>query len=397
VSIRANQRVLEYHHSGLIDEANRMNILFLTGTYSPSVNGVAVSVESLSDELEKLGHTVTVFAPDNHLPYNHKENIIRYASITNPIVKDYPIPLLPWNRDIHRVLTTSKFDVVHVHHPFHFAWYGRRYAQRFKAPFVFTYHTRYHEYARLYLKAWQSLVRVMINMNLRYVFRHADMVIAPSAAIKKELLENFEIKRVEVLPTGVKIECPPNSTKQALRKELGFPEDRVLLLSLSRLAPEKNIELAVRSLSHLPENFFLVIAGGGSYLKRLQTLVEAEGLTERVKFLGKVEHTEVAKVYSAVDIFLFPSVTETQGINLLEAMCCGLPVVAVKSEVSTEWVPSDTGVLTENSPEGFAQAVLSISDNLGESVSSSARGWASNFTIRASAERLINLYGQFLI
>ena len=136
-----------------------MHILHITGTYLPSINGVAISVANLKNELEKLGHKVTVLAPD-YSKAKKEKGIIRYPSLENSMFEDYPIPLFPGLRTITKLLNDVKPDIVHVHHPFHIGYFARLLAKHYRVPLVFTYHTNYDTYAEKYLEFLPKEVKV---------------------------------------------------------------------------------------------------------------------------------------------------------------------------------------------------------------------------------------------
>jgi len=376
-----------------------MKILFLTATYYPSTNGVAVSVKTTADVLIRKGHEVTVLAPENNESRGKSDNVIRYSSLPNPLNKDYPIPILPLNPKIVDLLLNKKYDIVHAHHPFHIAWFAEKFAKACDASFVFTYHTKYEDYADIYLKFLPKKYRKgIIKLGTDTVCKNVDLIIAPSKSLKIKLEKQYPYANVEAIPTGVSFSKTLSNAndRDYLKRTLKLKKDSIVLLSLSRLAEEKNIELVLNSLVKLPNKYHLVIVGSGPYENELKKLTEKLNVKERVTFLGRVAHEEVPKVLSSSDIFLFPSVTETQGLNLLEAMYFGLPVVAVRSDISKEWVSDEVGILTDNNVKKFTNAIVKVTKSCGKEKSRLIRKWALPYSLDNTSEALLAKYQEII-
>lgn len=370
-----------------------MKILLLTATYPPSVNGVAVSVSNLFSALRKMGHEVVVLAPDDGSGELVQKGEVKYPSITNPLIEDYPIPLLPITSEIIKLLSEKKFDIVHAHHPFHIAFFADIVSSISNIPLVFTYHTRYDEYAKVYLKFLpKEISKRIANYTAHRACRRADVLIAPSKLIGKELKNRFPNKRIRVVPTGLAKMQMPKTPIRALRKKLHLPTKKTILLSVSRLAKEKNLDLLIQSLRLLPKDYHLLIVGSGIQEKKLKQSVHGLNLDGRVTFAGKIAHSEIARFYYLSDIFLLSSLTETQGLTLLEASYFGLPTVAVDSGVNKEWVPAGSGLLVKNDPKEFSKAILEVKTWNREEVSEITKKWASGYTIENTAEDMINAY-----
>src|SRR5690606_5498993 len=132
------------------------------------------------------------------------------------------------------------------------------------------------------------------------------------------------------------VKFSPDS-RDAFRSELGWSDDKKYLVSVGRLAKEKSFDLLIEAFAQLerPEAE-LVIIGSGDEKSNLEKLAQTLGLSERVTFTGLIEFDEVPKYLAASDLFVFASITETQGLVTLEAMAAGLPVVAVDASGTRE-------------------------------------------------------------
>ncbi len=369
-----------------------MHILQVTATYSPSINGVAVVINNLKNELEKLGHSVTVLAPHN--PKANKEmKVIRFASLNNPFEKDYPIPLLPGISSITKLLKNEKPDIIHVHHPFHTGYLAKLLAKYYKCPLVFTYHTDYNYYAEKYLEFLpQTLKKRFLENQIEKFCQTSDVVIAPSHFIEKKLKTFLPKKRVVTIPSGVPDLGKSKLPKRVLRKKLDLPCNKILLLTVCRLSPAKNLDILINSIQYLPPKFNLVLVGDGPEKKRLIKLVKKHEIVERVYFVGKVQRNKIHKYYQATDYFYYSSVSENQGLIFLEAISLGLPIVSVLSNAVKEWTLPGFRELTENSPESLASGVKKMEQRDYRKMSKSAQEFSRNFSGDKLVKRLVKTY-----
>lgn len=374
-----------------------MRILFVTATYAPSTNGVVVSITNFKKELEKKGHEVTVVAP-KYPKYNKKEkNIIRYASIPNPIIEDFPIPLVPGIKSIYEIFKKGDFDIVHTHHPFYIGNFARVMAKRLKTPLVFTYHTNYNDYSEEFVKVLpKEITKYYVNGHIDRFLKRCDLVIAPSRFIKNKILSEYEKTNTTVIPTGITDLKKKNVSKKDLRDRLNLPKDKKLLLTVSRISPEKNVKTLIKMMQCLGDKHHLVVVGDGATLSSLEKLARKLSLTDKITFTGRVRHKDVGRYYQSADIFVYASLTETQGLIFLEAEYFGLPIVSVQSSASEEWVRKDFGVLVANDSKKMAQKVKNLGKKNIREMGSRAQKFAKKYTIDKMADRLILSYNKLL-
>lgn len=365
----------------------------VTATFKPSVNGVAVSVESFSNQLRKFGHKVTILAPEINGFKDSDKNIIRYPASTNPISRDYPIPLLPLSLRVLMPALEKHYDIVHAHHPFHISFFADLFAKLSEAPLVLTYHTSYESYVDIYLNKVSPKIRKKLShIATNDMLSKADLVITPSDSVRKILSEKFPKIRFKTIPTGFSEMKLPTKSAGAIKKELGLPEDKIILLVVCRLAEEKNVELALNALKELSEDYFLAIAGTGAKETELKNLAYKKGLSKRTKFYGKVPHDEIAKFYYIADINLMTSLTETQGISIVEAQSAGVPIAAVDSDINREFVPDFAGIITQNDPIKFANAIKTIENSRNSYTKDKIINSSQDFTIVNTTIKLEEAY-----
>ncbi|HZK43652.1 MAG TPA: glycosyltransferase family 4 protein [Syntrophomonadaceae bacterium] len=341
-----------------------MRIGIFTDSYKPYTSGVVTSISTFKDELIKLGHETYIFAP-NYPKYNEiEENVHRYYSLPSPTNKDFSlaIPVYP---GMNMLLKRLDLDIIHVHSPFTMGRVGLHYAKRQNIPIVFTYHTLYDQYVH-YVPVAQDLAKEVAIKYSNNFCNQCDHVIAPSTEVE-EILQGYEIRTpISIIPTGVPLHKFNGKKGDWLRDNYKIPEENKILLFVGRLTKEKNLEFLIKAFARVKEtlpNTTLVIAAQGPLEHELKELAKSKNLSleTEVIFTGVLPFDTLVQVYYSSDLFIFSSVTETQGLVLIEAMAAGLPVVAVRASGVEDMVDSEVnGILTNCDQEEFSNAVIRI-------------------------------------
>ena len=355
-----------------------MKIGIFSECYHPIANGVVASIDALCDGLRAAGHDAFVVAPSG-------SSAVCIPSLPLPTRTAYRLvlPVLDRRARAH----VRSFDVIHTHSPFVTGWMGVRFARRHGIPLVFTYHTQLEEYAH-YVPFERSATRRAATTLTRTYANLADTVIVPTSAMEPRLRGLGVTSSIAVVPTGIDVErFAAGRRSDGLRKRLGATK---LILLVSRLAREKNIDLAIAALGGLEDpGVHLALAGDGPERAGLAETARAAGLEGRVHFLGHVARQELPDLYASSDAFVFPSFTETQGLVLAEALVAGLPIVAVDTPQSRD-VLEGHGLLV--SPRSDAMA-WGLREALAMRRDQSAAHLALNrFSLRLQADRTIEIY-----
>lgn len=308
-----------------------MKIAMMTNSYKPYIGGVSISIERLSEGLRENGHEVVVFAP-NYREQETEENVVRYHSLIKGIVNGFSVPN-SFDPVIEKQFKAGKFDVIHVHHPMLIGRTARYLSKKYDVPLCFTYHTRFEQYLH-YIKA--PFLECVIPDYVNHYVNGCDLVFAPTYSTQSYLKEIGSDVKITVLPTGLDAQSFKTNTEEVsgLRKTL-LGEKQHLFCTVARLAKEKNLDflfraLALRKHKH-GSDFRLAVVGEGPYQKQLHKLAEELELRDEIVFVGKVPNEQIKNYCKAADLFLFSSLSETQGIVLLEAMATATPVLAVKA------------------------------------------------------------------
>lgn len=375
-----------------------MKIGIFTNNYKPRLCGVAISIDTFTKELRRMGHKVYIFAPSIPGYKDDDEDVFRVPSI--PYYKDKTIALpIPWVRGLSKLI--QSFDVIHCQHPFLLGKLGARFAKKNHIPLVLTYHTRYEEYAYYAPFNQRILKKMIISPAVSYANR-CDLVIVPTNGTKEILLKNGVKRRIERVPTGIELSCFENIPSGIIRHLYGIPDDTRILLYLGRIAKEKNLPFLIEAfkevIKYVPSTVLMVV-GYGPFEKGLQRLVEKAGLKEKVIFCKTPTRNDVYIYYGGGEIFIFSSLTETQGLVLCEALASGLPIVAINS-ISTSEVIIDgfNGYLTKKDPYEFSRCVveLLIDDEKRKRFSMASKEMAKEYSSKAQAQRLVSLYMELI-
>ena len=338
-----------------------MKIAMLTNNYRPFIGGVPISVERLAKGLKERGHQVVVFAP-NYDGWENEEDVVRYRVFFRRRADGFSVPN-SLDPEIERQFRAGNFDLIHVHHPMMIGDTARYLSWKYHVPLVFTYHTRYEQYLHYVgLSAFKGVMPVY----LRKYAKSCDMVFAPTPLMKGYLEEAGVKSQVRVLPTGLNPDSfhPDREKSEQLRRELAG-DKQYLFCSVARLAKEKNLEFLLESMKILKNkygsDFRLALIGEGPKRTELMKRAEKLGIKDEVSFVGKVPNQEIKNYCHASDVFLFSSLSETQGIVLLESMAAGTPVIAVKATgVCDVIVNGENGYMTEASKTEFAEKIMDV-------------------------------------
>ena len=198
-----------------------------------------------------------------------------------------------------------------------------------------TYHTQYEDYVR-YIAKGMVIRPSMVKYIVRGFMSDLDGVICPSEIVYDLLLKYKVAAEKRVIPTGIELEKfqRPEITEDDvadLRSKLGIASDETMLLSLSRVSYEKNIQAVLAALPSVLEEddkVRLVVAGDGPYLPDLKSQAKKLGIQDKVVFTGMIAPSETALYYKSADFFISASTSETQGLTYLEALASGTPIIA---------------------------------------------------------------------
>jgi glycosyltransferase involved in cell wall biosynthesis len=294
-----------------------------------------------------------------------------------------------------REAIVNRLHVLHAHSPFVTGWMAVRYARRLRIPLVYTYHTRLEDYAH-YVPFDTNTTRRAASTLTRNFANLADVVIVPTPAMRERLLELGVTSTVEVIPSGIDLRLFGSASRsEQLRRSIGVRDGERMLLFVSRLAREKNVELLIEALTRSSVPAKLVIAGDGPQRAALEELAGRLGVAERVAFLGQMDRERLADLYASADAFVFPSVTETQGLVLAEALAAGALVLAADAPQNRE-VLGPAGRVVKPDADAFAEAMNAVPEQPDRGERAKATLAAASFSVDEQARKMAAIYERLL-
>ncbi|MFM1677494.1 glycosyltransferase family 4 protein [Streptococcus mutans] len=312
-----------------------MRVGLFTDTYLPQISGVATSIKTLKEELEKQGHEVYIFTTtDKHVKRYEDPTIIRLPSVPFISFTDRRI-VYRGLFESYKIAKTYKLDIIHTQTEFSLGILGKMVGKALRIPVIHTYHTQYEDYVR-YIANGKLIRPSMVKYIVRGFLNDLDGVICPSR-IALNLLDGYSVKIPKrIIPTGIDLreyERPDISQEDIakLREKWAIASDETVLLSLSRVSYEKNIQALLANIPKILSNnpkVKLLIVGDGPYLEELKEQAQDLAVMDNVIFTGMVSHNETALYYKAADFFISASTSETQGLTYAESLASGKPIIA---------------------------------------------------------------------
>lgn len=384
-----------------------LRVAMFTNSSLPFIGGVPISIDRLMTGLRRLGASVLLVAPryERREDRSEEPDVLRVPVLAGlGLAAGLPIA------NIFRPSTAARVrafapDIVHLHHPFWMGSLGLFIARRLGIPAIYTYHTRFEHFAH-YVPVPGRLFRNLISHYM--IKRFANMcfgVIVPTPSAR-EYLHVLGVKsRVIVQPTGVDLDALREvrpAERDELRRALDLGDEAVLI-SVSRLSREKNLDFLLRAFRLVVERSArpvrLVIVGEGQERPALEALVDELGLRGRVSLPGAFPVERMPVVYSLGDLFVFASTSETQGMVIVEAMAAGLPVVAIRASGIEDLVQDGhNGFKTRGDPSEWADRVLELleDDALRGRLAQGAASSAEGLGIEPFAREILRFYAEAL-
>jgi glycosyltransferase involved in cell wall biosynthesis len=305
-----------------------LRIALVTETWPPEVNGVAATIARAADGLRLRGHELQLVRPrqDRGDVAGAAADDARFVEV---LMRGLPIPRypqlkmgLPSRRALLRLWSARRPDVVHIVTEGPLGWSALHAAMQLRLPVVSDFRTNFHAYSRHYGVGW---LRAPVTAYLRKFHNRCACTMVPTEGLRSELAA-AGFQRLRVVARGVDTQLfDPARRSVALRASWGAGPETMVALCVGRLAPEKNLGVVLEAVAAMRRDdpaLRLVFVGDGPERARL-----VQRCPDAV-FAGLKRGEDLAAHYASADVFLFPSVTETYGNVVPEAMASGLAVVA---------------------------------------------------------------------
>ncbi|MBL9096882.1 MAG: glycosyltransferase family 1 protein [Alphaproteobacteria bacterium] len=326
-----------------------MRVLIATDAWAPQVNGVVRTLETLGSQLERLGHEVQFVTPDG------------FRTVPMPTYPEIRLALFA-RRAVGRVIDAFKPDAIHIATEGPLGLATRRNCMRRGVSFTTSFHTRFPEY----IHARFGVPTAWSYAGLRWFHGPATAVMVATRSLERDL-EQRGFKNLRLWSRGVDTDL----FKPGAKDWLDLP--RPVFLYVGRVAIEKSVEEFLKL--DLPGSKLVV--GDGPQLAELQQRYP------NVRFTGPKFGQDLARLYAASDVFVFPSRTDTFGLVVLEALASGLPVAAhpVQGPIDIIGGNAKVGALSENLQEA-ALAALQLSPT-------ASRAFAMEFSWEACTRQFL--------
>ncbi len=363
----------------------------VTDSYHPTKDGVVTSIDITRNALEKKGHRVFIVAPDPGKEHR-AEGVIYIKSIKFRSYEGYFIPIMP--STALRKLDRLGVDVIHVHGIAVMAVRGIVYRRQLRVPAVLTFHTMVGDVVKYYMPVKMDVATAekWIWKYIGFVLKRMDAVIVPSPSIGEELKTLASPKRIVCIPTGTDVKrFHPGIDGSGFRKKYGL--DGKVVASVGRLSFEKNIDVVIRAMKEV--DAALLIVGDGPARSSLEEIVKELGMEKKVVFTGYIDNSQVGEAYAASDMLVSASRFETQGLSVLEAMACGIPVACCDARAFHDVIQDGVNGFLFQGEEDCADAIRRCLDASGE-VRRNSLDTALRNSESLAADRLVALYRELI-
>lgn len=336
-----------------------LRIAVVTETWPPEVNGVAVTLSKLIQHLGQRQHTIQLIRPrqDKH------DAGVEQTGWSELLLRGLPIPRypqlklgLPSKKALIKAWSIKRPDLVHVATEGPLSWSALQAAQTLRLPVTSDFRTNFHSYCQHYGVAWLSKPIVAY---LRKFHNRTAFTMVPTQSMKYQL-EALGFQNLKVVARGIETHMfHPSKRSDALRDSWGADPQTIVLLSVGRLAAEKNLDLTLQTYHALVaagRPVKMVFAGDGP----MRATLEAK--CPEAIFAGMCTHEQLAHLYASADLLLFPSLTETFGNVTLEALSSATPVLAFDCAAAGEFISDRKNgwLVNRDDPQAYVHRALEI-------------------------------------
>ena len=382
---------------------------------SKDAGGLNIYLHEISKELGTTGHEVDIFTRKHdirdplEIAINDNSKVVHLDAGDLSEVKHQMhnfIDLFAVNLMNYINEQNSQYDLIYSNY-WMSGMVGDLISEQLKIPHIITFHTMGLTKRTVNYLENESDFRIDNELDL---IQKSDAIVVPTNQEKENLILNYKTKNnIYIVSPGVDLEKFKSKNKFESRKKLKLSQTSKILLSVGRLEPLKGYDVLINALSFLDTNDdfdvqLLIIGGDGKSkkeLERLNSLKLKHGLSNRVNFLGVIDHDKLPLYFSAADVFVMPSAHETFGIAALEASACNLPVIApqvggLKSVVKH----AQTGFLSDSNrcPESLMHylEILLKNEPLRKQFGINSRSHAMNYSWEKSSKDLVAVFEDVL-
>ncbi len=347
----------------------KLKIGFFMDDYYPSMNGVIEVMDNYAKRLIKLGHEVVVVVPS--IDKNYKDEF-SYKVIRLPSIRVRPIgynaAVVQMNKVIEKRLLKENFDIVHIHSPFIVGSLGVKIAKKLKVPVVGTMHTQFDKDLKKIVKI--NFLSGKVLKTISKIYNKCDKNFAVNKKTADVYMTYNVKKRPSILLTGTDMHLVDNKSlaDHEVNAKYNLENDEIVFLFVGRLTVVKNILFLIKSLKVLKDTNFkfkMLFVGPFEDKDEIMKLVNKLGLADECIFAGKVkDRIFLEKIYRRADLFLFPSLYDTNSLVQKEAASQKTPTVFISGAVTAELVTDNVnGFLSDNDEVSYANKIIEVLNN----------------------------------
>lgn len=314
-----------------------MRIMIVTDQYPPMVGGVPTVTYGLAHDFADRGHQVWVVAPSQGSRdvrrLEQKVRVYRFSSFDWPTYEGLRIPFLPFV-PIRNLLKKSDPHIIHIHSPVVLGNIAQMLAGGLRKPVIATNHYLPINMSRS-LSSDPILSKPFSNITYSYLVQfcnRCEYITAPTATALNLLYDHGLRAPADVISNGIDLKkYSPGERNDQIREKFNLPLDRPLALHVNRLSDEKRVDVLLDAAAKMSCNGFIALVGSGPAEAALREQAERLHLGDRVSFLGYVRDADLLALRRSSEVFVIPSEADLQSLATMEAMACGLPVIAANS------------------------------------------------------------------
>lgn len=321
-----------------------MRIMIVTDQYPPMVGGVPTVTYNLGVDLANRGHQVSVIAPSYSARdvrrVEQKVRVYRFSSFEWPTYKELRIPFLPL-LPLRNLIKKTDPDVIHIHSPVVLGNIAHIHAGGLRKPVVATNHYLPINMSRS-LASEPFIGKHFCNVSYSYLVyfcNRCQYVTAPTITALNLLYDHGLRVPARAVSNGIDLQrFTPGERDPQLLQRFGLPTDRPLLLHVNRLSEEKRVDVLLDAVAKMKIDAHLALVSTGPAEADLRLQVKRLEIGDRVSFLGFVSDADLLVLRRSADLFVIPSEADLQSLSTMEAMACGLAVIAANAYALPELV-----------------------------------------------------------
>lgn len=352
-----------------IEDNKKIKVALFVDTFFPMIDGVIMVVDNYAKILSQWAE-VMVFCPNAEKGYKD-EFIYKVARCKKMKIffLDYDLPLPNLDRKFEKSLEEFAPDIVHIHSPFGIGKMGVEYARKHNLPIVGTIHSHFRQdFYRATKSNWLS---DKLLASVMKIFNACNECWTVNNAFKDLYVNEYGLQvpvKIQNNATEVKELVDKQIATQKMQDMFGIKPDENMFLFVGRINALKNIFFIVDALEIAKDKgleFKMLFVGAGQDEERLKEYIDQKGLNDNIIMSGRLEdRQDVIYAYSRADLFLFPSLYDSNSLVQIEAASQKTPTVFIKDSVTSSTVEDGvSGYKTENNPEKYADKIIEIMQN----------------------------------